>query len=100
LLASILSAAARPGMRDSMTVRASQRTNVAAMIIHDAIGACNSRHGLVRRNLTKQQRHEIGKAKISYVMGNLNEEDLRRTVEHALTPVDTLVPPPTSDNTR
>jgi hypothetical protein len=34
--------------------------------------------------LSKQQRHEIGKAKISYVMGSLDEVDLRRTVEHVL----------------
>jgi len=37
---------------------------------------------------------------ISYAMGNLNEEDLQRTVEHALARVDTPVPPPTSDDTR
>lgn len=83
-----------------MTVRAPQRANVAATIIHDAIEAYKSRHGLMRRYLSKQQRHEIGKAKISYAMGNLNEEDLRRTVDHALARVDTPVPPPTSDDTR
>jgi hypothetical protein len=38
----------------------------------------------MRKNLSKQQRHEIGKAKISYVMGTLSEEDFRRTVEQAL----------------
>jgi hypothetical protein len=53
----------------------------------------------MRKNLSKQQRHEIGKAKISYAMGNLNEEDLRRTVEHALTRVAVLVPS-ASDDTR
>jgi hypothetical protein len=38
----------------------------------------------MRKNLSKQQRHEIGKAKISYAMGTLSEEDFRRTVEQAL----------------
>ena len=68
-----------------MTARPSQRGNSAATIIHDAIAAYKSRHGLMRRNLSKQQRHEIGKAKISYVTGTLSEEDFRRTVEQALT---------------
>jgi hypothetical protein len=67
-----------------MTARASQRSDTAAAIIHDAIAEYKSRHRLTRKNLSKQQRHEIAKAKISYAMGNLNEEDLRRTVEHVL----------------
>jgi hypothetical protein len=83
-----------------MTARAAQRSDTAATIIHDAIEGYKSRHGLMRKNLSKQQRHEIGKAKISYALGNLTEEDLRRTVEHALTRVAALVPPPTSDDTR
>jgi hypothetical protein len=76
-----------------MTARAPQRVETATTIIRDARTEYRSRHGLIKKSLSKQQRHEIGKAKISYVMGNLNEEDLRRTVEHALTPA-ALVPPP------
>jgi hypothetical protein len=67
-----------------MTARASQRSGTAATIIHDAIAEYKSRHGLTRKILSKQQRHEIAKAKISYVLGNLDEVDLRRTVEHEL----------------
>jgi len=68
-----------------MTARPTQRGNAAATIINDAIEAYKSRHGLMRKNLSKQQRHEIGKAKISYAKGTLSEEDFRRTVEQALT---------------
>jgi hypothetical protein len=59
------------GRQGSMMARASQRADAAATIIHDAIA-----------------------------MGNLNEEDFRQTVEYALTRIDALVPPPTSDDTR
>ena len=83
-----------------MTARPSQRGNSAATIIHDTIEAYKSRHGLMRKNLSKQQRHEIGKAKISYAMGTLSEEDFRRAVEQALTGVDAPVSPPSSDITR
>ena len=38
-----------PGRRGTMTVRAPQRANVAATIIHDAIEAYKSRHGLMRK---------------------------------------------------
>ena len=88
-----------PGRQGSMTARAPQRTDTATTIIHDAIAEYKSRHGLMRKNLSKQQRHAIGKAKISYVMGNLNEEELLRIVEYALTGVAALVPP-TTDDTR
>ena len=67
-----------------MRAHASQRPDTAAAIIQEAIAEYKSRHGLTRKNLSKQQRHEIGKAKISYVMGSLDEVDLRRTVEHVL----------------
>jgi hypothetical protein len=80
-----------------MTARAPQRAEMATTIIRDARTNSRSRHGLTKKGLSKQQRHEIGMAKISYVMGNLNEESLRRTVEHALTRVTELVPPPASD---
>jgi hypothetical protein len=67
-----------------MTGRASRRSDTAATIIQDAIAEYKSRHGLTRKILSKQQRHEIGKAKISYVIGSLDEVDFRRTVEHEL----------------
>ena len=77
-----------------MTARAPQRAEMATTIIRDARTNSRSRHGLTKKGLSKQQRHEIGMAKISY---NLNEENMRRTVEHALTRVTELVPPPASD---
>ena len=83
-----------------MTARPSQRGNSAATIIHDTIEAYKSRHGLLRKNLSKRQRHEIGKAKVRYAMGTLSEENFRRTVEQALTGVDAPVSPPSSDITR
>jgi hypothetical protein len=67
-----------------MTARALQPSDTAATIIHDAIAEYKSRNGLTRKNLSKQQRHEIAKAKISYVLGNLDEVDLRRTIERVL----------------
>ena len=67
-----------------MTARALQPSDTAATIIHDAIAEYKGRNGLTRKNLSKQQRHEIAEAKISYVVGNLAEVDLRRAVQHVL----------------
>jgi hypothetical protein len=67
-----------------MTIRAPQRSDTAAAIIHNAIAEYKILHGLTRKNLSKQQRHEIAEAKISYVVGNLAEVDLRRAVQHVL----------------
>ena len=83
-----------------MTARPSPRGNSAATIIHDAIEAYKSRLGLLRKNLSRRQRHEIGEAKINYARGILSEEAFRRAVEQALTGVDAPVSPPPSDITR
>jgi hypothetical protein len=91
-----------------MTTRAQERADTATMIVQGVIAEFRTRHGLRRKMLSKQQRHEIGKAKISYVIGNLNEEDLRRAVDQALTgpsaicstPNTALAPTAASDDTR
>jgi hypothetical protein len=49
-----------------MTARAPERADTATRIIHGAIADYKSRHGLLGKNLSKQQRHEIGKARIGY----------------------------------
>jgi hypothetical protein len=86
----------------------------AVAIIQDAIAEYKKSHGVARNNLSMKQRREIEEAKVCYTMGNLNEQELQRTVEHVLNgtaamseasrdPLDIRaapVPPAASDDTR
>jgi hypothetical protein len=97
-----------------MTTRTLRREDIAVAIIHDTIAEYKSQHGVARKKLSRQQRREIGEAKVSYTTGNLNEQEMQRTVEHVLNgaaamseasrdPLDiqaALVPPATPDDTR
>lgn len=73
----------RPAQPVTMT-RKPQRTDAAVAIIRDTIAEYKSQRGVLRSSLSKQQRREIGEAKVSYTRGNLDEKDLQRTVEHVL----------------